>query len=152
DPALSGGNLVQNGIHDLDLFCWVLGEAPIRLVARGARLGSAALSTVDHYHVQLTFPGGATAGTSYGYSSVPPDASFRSLYVVGEDGEARYDQSADGTLWTSAGEDHAVLGPPTLYLRELEHWLDCVEGDREPLVRPAQARLALELALLAERS
>jgi predicted dehydrogenase len=152
DRARSGGNLVQNGIHDLDLFCWLVGERPLSVFARGLRLGSASLDTFDHYHIQVDFPGGATALSSYGYSAVPPDAALRTLYAVGEDGEARYESTADGAFWTSRGLEHDPLPGPGLFEREVEHWVDCLERSEAPIVRPEQARLALELALAAEHS
>jgi predicted dehydrogenase len=152
DRSRSGGNLVQNGIHDLDLFCWLVGEAPVRVFARGLRLASAALDTFDHYHMQLDFPSGATALSSYGYSAVPPDAALRTLYAVGEEGEARYESTADGAFWTSRGLEHDPLPGPGLFEHEVEHWVDCLEHDTAPMVRPEQARLALELALAAEHS
>jgi predicted dehydrogenase len=152
DPAQSGGNLVQNGIHDLDLFCWLFGEAPTSVFARGLRLASPALETFDHYHVVAGFPSGATALSTYGYSVPAKDASLRAVYLVGTDGEARYETTADGAWWRSAGADHDVLPDASLFRNELGHWLDCLESGSEPLVRPRQARLALELALAAERS
>jgi predicted dehydrogenase len=152
DPSQSAGNLVHNGIHDLDLMTWVVGEAPTTLFARGVKLGSPQLDTFDSYEIALTFPSGATTLSVLGYSAAPPGGLLRSVFLVGTDGEARYETTADGAWWQAAGADHGVLPGPWLYDNELAHWLDCLEHDREPLVTPAQVRLALELALAAERS
>jgi predicted dehydrogenase len=152
DPAQSAGNLVHNGIHDLDLMTWVMGEAPSSLYARGVKLGSPELDTFDQYQIVLTFPSGATTLSALGYSAVPPGGLLRSVLVLGSEGEARYETLADGAWWQAAGADHSVLPGPWLYDNELGHWLECLERDLDPLVTPAQVRRSLELALAAERS
>jgi predicted dehydrogenase len=152
DPRQSAGNLVHNGIHDLDLMTWIVGEAPISLYARGVKLGSPELDTFDSYQIALSFPSGVTTLSVLGYSAVPPGGLLRSVLAIGSKGEARYETLADGAWWQAAGADHSVLPGPWLYDGELGHWLDCLEQDADPLVTPAQVRRSLELALAAERS
>lgn len=152
DPAQSAGNLVHNGIHDLDLVSWIMGEAPTTVYARGIKLGSPALDTFDQYQIVCTFPDGATTLSCLGYSAVPPGGLLRSVVVTGSEGEGRYETLADGAWWQAAGADHGVAPGPWLYDHELGHWLDCLEHDRTPLVTAPQVRRALQLALAAERS
>lgn len=152
DPEQSAGNLVHNGIHDIDLMTWVVGAPPTSLYARGLKLGSPELDTFDQYQIAMAFPGGVTTLSALGYSAVPPGGLLRSVVVVGTEGEARYETLADGAWWQAAGADHGVLPGPWLYDNELGHWLQCLEQGTEPLVTPAQVRRSLELALAAERS
>ena len=152
DPRRSAGNLVHNGIHDLDLMTWVVGERPSLLIASGIRLASPELDTFDQYQIVLEFPNGATTLSCFGYSVVPARSHLRSVYVTGADGEARYESSSDGGWWETGGVDNEILPGGGTYDRQLDHWIGCLERGEPSIVRPQHARDALRLALAAERS
>lgn len=152
DPKRSGGNIVHNGIHDIDLMCSIIGAAPTKVFARGTYLSSPDLGAFDHFHVLLDFPAGERAMTTLSYSVVPPGTSLRTIHVSGDRGEAGYDSSKDEIIWRAGGAQLPVLGGGDPYRFEIDHWLDCIETGRTPTVTPRQARIALEVAHAAESS
>jgi len=152
DPARSGGHLVHNGVHEIDLACWLFGSEPVRVLARGLRVASPALETFDAYALHLTFADGAALLAELSCAAVPPAALLRSVDLIGSEGEAHHETTGDGLVWTGSGAEFASLGFEGSLERELAHWLACLDGRAEPSATAAEGRRALSVALAAERS
>ena len=71
----SQGMFHDCAVHDLDVVCWIMGEAPVEVFAQGTALHPeiAAMDDVDTIAIVLKFPSGALATidlsrhSSYGY-------------------------------------------------------------------------------------
>jgi predicted dehydrogenase len=152
DPAASGGHLVHNAVHEIDLACWLFGSEPARAHARGMHIASPELEIFDAYALQLSFASGATLLAELDCAAVPSSALLRSVHLIGSDGEARHDTTDDGSVWTGSDVKHVALALDGAIERELAHWLDCLEGRAEPAAGSRDATRALRIALAAERS
>jgi predicted dehydrogenase len=152
DLAKSGGHFLHNGVHDIDFACWIMQAAPVRVYARGLKLASPALDTFDYYELHLTFPNGATALCEGSYSIIPHEMLLRGVRLYGTEGEASHNVLADGATWTRAGAEAYFLAPLEGMYDQMAHWIDCLEHDKTPLVKPEQSRMVLAVALAAERS
>ncbi len=156
----SGGIFHDCVVHDLDMVCQIVGEAPRRVAsfASSFRPEIAALGDVDNATVSLEFPGGALAtidvnrACAFGYD--------QRIEVFGSLGMIEADNRATTTVVRSQAEgrfaapiDHSF---PTryrdAYATELETFLACVRGDEACPVTHAQARLNHRLADAAETS
>jgi predicted dehydrogenase len=160
DRRQSGGVAVDLLIHDFDQMNWLLGR-PRTVVAREPLEG----------HVVATVEYDGASGTAEGSMRMPRTYPFSSaIRVLAERGAAEYAFSAAPAeeggnigaataprglrLYPADGEAASVpveSGDP--WAPELEYFVDCLEGDRQPQRGTGeQAREALLVALAANRS
>lgn len=152
DPSRSGGHIVHNGIHDIDLACWMLDGPPIEVYATGTRIASPALAIPDAFHVIMSWEHGACASVVLSYSAIPAGLGARFVCVTGTQGEAVYQSPGDEIVWRGGGGELSVLDGADAFEHEIAHWLDCILRSRTPLITPRQARAALATAVAAEAS
>ena len=171
DPKMSGGAVIDLQIHDIDWFNWVLGD-PVCVQSQGLRSPDGAIShvwtTVDYACGARAFVEGSfmfkgnpllidfralSREASVEYTYAPLEFALQGLAGKG-------DEAATGTLnmyrW---GEDPVPLLTPeedsfTVAMRaQVAHFAQCVrEGADALLVRPEEARKALEVCICSERS
>ena len=171
DPKMSGGAVIDLQIHDIDWFNWVLGD-PVRVHAQGLRSPDGAIS---HVWTSVDYACGARAFVegSFMFKGNPILMDFR---VLSQDASVEYTfapvafslhgmkgkeaTESTGTLnlfrW---GEDAAALYTPeedsfpTAMQAQVAHFAACIrEGADALLVRPEEARKALEVCICSERS
>ena len=158
---VSGGLFKDMTIHDLDMACFLLGEAPRTVSATAATLVDpdiARAGDVDTAVVTLSFPSGAIAvvtnsrRASYGYD--------QRLEVHGETGMLQAENVRESTVVKSSAEGVTSQKPLHFFLEryqaayraELEAFLRVCRGEAEPAPSGAEGRLALHLAEAAERA
>jgi len=153
--------------HDIDFALWCLEPArPVRIYAQAAGRVMRPRHGVDDYvSMVVTMDDGTVVTIAAGWILPPayPNFSTTWIEVVGTEGALFADDShrdtvlstmADGTMFplsTMPGEavGHVYAGPME---RETAHFLEAVALDRDVLVTPAQACLAMEVYLAADRS
>ncbi|MGH8869747.1 MAG: Gfo/Idh/MocA family protein [Actinomycetes bacterium] len=172
--ALDGGGALMNqGIHTIDLLCWMLGE-PAEVVAYTGRLAHEGIEVEDTGAATVRFANGAL-GSVLGTTAAYPGLTTR-LQVHGDRGSAVIDddrlayfhaapegeayglagawgdlgnQAAsvlpDQTGGPTAGGDPAALSDA--HLRQIRDFLDARRDGRPPLVGVAEARVPLALVL-----
>ncbi len=159
--AGSGGLFLDMMIHDFDMAHWILGEVPDEVFARGSNLVDPEIGKagdVDTAVVTLTTKSGKLCQISnsrravYGYD--------QRIEAFGSEGMLRAGNRRASSLesWTK----DAVSREKPLYFfleryeeayrNELAHFLDCLEGKATPLVGMKEGRVALALALAAQKS
>jgi predicted dehydrogenase len=162
-PELSGGEVLDLHIHDLDTLNWLFGK-PQSVYARGQRSPESggwdlALTLVDY---------GEVRGYAEGSAMQPPDYPFTmSLAVLCENGSAEFSFRAGGvqvdsreTAGTSLLAFEKGQPPRPLpcaegdgYANEAAAFVECVRNGRPPENgTPEQGRLAVATALAARRS
>jgi predicted dehydrogenase len=156
DPARSGGHVVHNGVHGLDLVSWWLGAEgarPVEVMARGVHGTSGALRIWDHFAVHVRYDGGAVATVEVSRAARPRSIVLRESVVAGSDGVVRQTPSAGGGLLFDEG-GAAPLGfdAQVGFDRELAAFLDAVRAGGPPPVDAVDGRRALAMAIAAERS
>lgn len=160
NPAVSGGLIVDMGIHDFDIARWLMGDEVARVYAEASSLvypELAQVGDVDSALVNLRFQRGGLGNVEvsrtgvYGYDI--------QCEVVGSKGAMRigYLQHTPVTILTREGAQHDIVPHfpqrfGAAYTRQIEHFVDCVRTGREPLVTAADARAALQISLAATRS
>jgi predicted dehydrogenase len=132
-----GGGAVLTEIHELDLLHWYFG-APRRLWALGGKMSALGLDVEDTASSLLEFEQGGRCFPVSVNVSFAQTVPLRRFMVFGERGRIQWDILADRI----AVEDHArglndVFEVPgfqrnDLFVRELEHFLDCLATKQEP--------------------
>lgn len=160
NPAVSGGLIVDMGIHDFDVVRWLMADDVERVYTETASLVYPELTTVsdvDSAQITLKFAGGGLGNievsrtAKYGYD-------IRGE-IVGTEGTLQigYLQETAVLTMTQAGVRHDVVphfpqrfGPA--YTAQIASFVQCVREDKAPMVTAADARAALQAAIAATRS
>ena len=152
DPARSGGHILHNGIHGIDLVSWWLGDEPVEAFARGYRGTSGALAIDDHFSIALRFRSGAQAVVEVSRASRPRSIVVRESVVAGSAGVVRIAPGSGGIVANESGSVGLGFDAQLGFDREVAAWVAAAR-DGQPLpVGAADGRLALAASLAAERS
>jgi predicted dehydrogenase len=162
-PELSGGEVLDLHIHDLDALNWLFG-APVSVYSRGQRSAESggwdlALTLVDY---------GQVGGYAEGSAMQNPEFPFTmGLYVLCEGGAVEYHFRAGGVQVDSRGSAGTHLTvfekghdprpldfqPGDAYANEAAAFVDAVtKGSPPENGTPEQGRLAVATALAARES
>ena len=150
-----GGGVVLTLCHPFDYLRWLLGEVD-SVSATTGHLGDLKIDVEDTADVTLSFQSGAIGYVHLDYLQNPP---LHTLQIVGQQGTIQWD-SADGAVrYDRADTDgqQRIPVPPefvrnVMFINELRHFLDCVNGEHEPAVGLSDGIRTLEIALAAKHS
>lgn len=149
-----GGGVLLTLCHPFDYLRWLLGE--VRTVAASTSHDGLNLDVEDTADVILSFESGVTGTVHLDYVQRPPSHWLR---LTGELGTILWD-NADGAVrvWHAETREWETIPPPagfernTMFLAEMRHFLECVEGKVEPRVTLTDGVRALQIALAAKRA
>lgn len=170
DPDRSGGAVLDMQIHDLDVFCWMLG-VPESVVSRGVRSADGAW---NHLFTVVDFAGGRKGfvEASFMMQGNPLDIQF---HILGSTGSLAW-RYTPGAFVLHGVQSEASSGGPSLVLYrwgrepeglytpaedsfavamrgQLAHFADCIRTGQGPARAPAtDSRIALALALASRES
>lgn len=160
NPAVSGGLIVDMGIHDFDLLRWLMQDEVRRVYAEASALVYPELrevGDVDNAQIVLRFRGGGLGNVEvsrtaiYGYDIQTEIVGSLGTLQVG------YLRETPVMVLTRSGVQHDVVphfpqrfGPA--YTTQIEHFCDCALNGKQPLVSSADARAALQIGLAATLS
>lgn len=148
DRDRSGGVFLDLAIHDLDFLRSIWG--PVDTVfARRTREDA-----LEHGTAVLRFQNGATGYVEASWAQPDSRDLTSELELAGDDGLVELSSDANQSLRTFTDEEQASENPLSDdgYLRELSHFVDCLESGTEPAVTIEDGTAALRLALAAARS
>lgn len=150
-----GGGVLLTLCHPFDYLRWLLGEVS-EVWAEVSSSGTLALDVEDIAEVGLRFASGVLGSVHLNYLQRPP---YHGLEIIGTDGTIRWDNS-DGAVqwWSTSTEAWMSITAPEgfernrLFLDEMRHFLDLVEGNVPPICSLEDGIRALEIVLAAHRS
>lgn len=155
DVEMSGGCIVDTGIHDFDYLRWIFGEVE-RVFAYALTWKN--LDRKDYALVTLRFKSKAIAQSEITWAQ-PSGSPFRTSFeIIGTEGLITSDNlnSSSMKMFMSRDNHPYILYESPLaespYLSEIRHFVSCIEEDSEPLITPEDAYRALEIALAALES
>jgi myo-inositol 2-dehydrogenase / D-chiro-inositol 1-dehydrogenase len=163
DPAVSGGIMVDMGIHEFDLARWLMADEVVEVHAFGSTLGHPAFATVgdvDSAVVNLRFAGGATGtvemarSTTYGEDVRTEVLATGGSVWVGHL-PISHGSWSGGVAGSSVAADLADASIPRFeaaYAAQTAGFVDAIRSDRPVSVRGQDAVAALAIALAADRS
>ena len=161
DPTAAGGAVVDLQIHDLDMLNWLFG-APVCVSSVGVKDSEGGWN-----HVMTSLEYASVSAATEASFMMPQDFPFSAgLRVLCEEGAIEYLFRAPGASFEAGMPQDAVLvhqpGKPNQpvqvepvdpFAAEMKHFAACVRsGEPSIIVTPADARLALQVALATRRS
>lgn len=155
---LSGGVILDVGIHDIDFHRWCMGEVE-RVFARG--LTFTGKGERDHALITLRFTSGAVGHIEAGWAA-PPGQWRTRLEICGDGGMIEWDAEENSpiaqVMRNDAGNgkiysEHSPTAPEDdPYYAELAHFLHCLETGQPFRVTPHDGLMAVKVALAAIES
>jgi predicted dehydrogenase len=153
DLAQSGGVVLDLACHEFDWLCWCFGEI-VRVHGRGlAYTHLAAGKPCDHALIVARFASGAMAHVEVTWALPAGGPFLTGVEVAGTKGIIKFDNQSSMPIrgyWNVEGASTAIPESPLAvnpYQAEIEHFLNCILEDRQPLVGVDAAVKALELSL-----
>ncbi len=150
DSLLSGGHVVHNGMHLIDLASWFLDSSPISATLRAY---GPSWPGDDHWTLTTLFEDGSLAVLEYSYTLPTPDGLVVDCLALGS-GHAVVFASDSGTLYYGAAGIQPMFNlRGESMTRQLECFLARVRGaGYSDAGHLAEVRTALKLALDAQSS
>ncbi len=146
DYAQSGGPLLDLAIHDFDYLLWTIGSVK--------RVFSRQYTSHKQVHALtlLRLENGTMAHveTSWAY---PKGSPFQvALEIAGTEGLLEFNRSdATNVIQYGTGQPQLALHAlkRNAYVRELQHFIECIKTGQTPLTSGEQAKNALQVSLAA---
>ena len=163
DPAVSGGIMVDMGIHEFDLARWLIDDEVAEVNAYGSSLAHPSLAEVgdvDSAVVALRFAGGATGtvelarSTTYGEDVRTEVLATAGSVWVGNLPLARGSWSGRGATGgvSTDSADPSIPRFEAGYAAQVRGFARAIADDRPVEVPASAGRAALAIALAADRS
>lgn len=150
-----GGGAVLTLSHELDFACWFFGEVE-KVSAFTASRSSLDMEVEDTAQILLRFKSDLLVQIHIDYIQRPPS---RSCQIIGEDGQIVWDYYEPSVRLYEASQDrwktfpiHKDFERNEMFMSEMQHFLDCLEGRAESQIPIETGRQVLELALGIKKS
>lgn len=153
DPKRSGGHVLHNGIHLLDLVTWWVGDEPVSVYVQGRKETSGDLEMHDYLSMVVRYRGGATAVCEMSRANRPRTFQYRDVFVQGTQGALSLPWDGEEGLAFLEGGTSLLPGDGQAgFDREVAAWISAVRGESAPAISGDEARLSVALALAGEDS
>jgi predicted dehydrogenase len=163
DPAVSGGIMVDMGIHEFDLARWLMADEVVEVHAFGSSAAAPELATVgdvDSAVVNLRFAGGTTGTvelartTTYGEDVRTEVLATGGSVWVGHlpISHGSWSGGAAGSSVAADAADPLVPRFEAAYAAQTRAFVDAILADRPVEVTGADGAAAYAIALAADRS
>ncbi|MGI9148258.1 MAG: Gfo/Idh/MocA family protein [Chloroflexota bacterium] len=153
DPRRSGGHVLHNGVHLLDLATWWLGAEPESVYVQGRKETSADLEIHDYLSMVVRFHGGATAVCEMSRGNRPRTWAYRDVFVQGTSGSLSLPWDAEqGIAFLEGGTSLVPGNGQSGFDAEVAAWTAAVRGEVAAAVTGRDARLAVAMAVAGEES
>lgn len=150
-----GGGIILDEIHEIDYLRWLLGEVKEAFCISG-KISNLEMDTEDFAAVLLKFEGGTIAEV---HLDCLQHAYRRSCELIGEKGIIIWDFIKESVrLFTEKEKKWQIFskdlktGKNAMFIAEMEHFIDCIEGNDVSINNAIEAKRVLEIALAAKES
>jgi len=148
-----GGGVILDLSHELDYIRWFLGEVK-EVFSFSDKLSHLDIDTEDVAEILLRFHSGAIAEVHLDYVQ---RSSSRSCQIIGEEGTILLDSNEKNVKLFSIKDKKWQVFPENLdynqmYVEEMKHFINCIEGKEEPIIDVTEGKKVLEIALAAKES
>ncbi len=163
DPAVSGGIMVDMGIHEFDLARWLMADEVAEVHAFGSTVAApelAAVGDVDSAVVNLRFAGGTTGTVELARTTTYGEDVRTEVLATGGSVWVGHLPISHGS-WSGGVAGSSVAADPAdplvprfeaAYAAQTRAFVDAILDDRPVEVTGADSAAALAIALAADRS
>ena len=149
DFEKSGGAIFGTGLHDIDLLRWFLGDIRRVYARRSAGLKD---SNIDYALISLRFSSGVIGHIETSWAEI--GKGYNTFDISGDKGLIHYDSRTSAAINISAREsteqdgNHFTDSPSNIdpIVKEIYHFVQCVETDKSAMVGPEDAVKNIEVA------
>jgi len=148
-----GGGVVLTLSHPVDYLRWLIGEVKC-VTAIVSRRSGLDLDVEDTALLSLEFENGALGSVSLDYAQRPQQ---HDMVIVGRDGVIRWD-NASGIATLELPDQRTTATVPEdfernhMFIAEMNHFLDCIAGKKEPACSVSEGERTLRVCLAALES
>ncbi|MBW8348248.1 Gfo/Idh/MocA family oxidoreductase [Bacillus sp. IITD106] len=148
DGSKSGGLFMDLGVHDLDWVLWTFGDVERVMAKRVKRSG------LEYGFINLKMTDGTIAHVELSWAETKFKASFE---LTGDKGMITYNHDDSNPLTVQfRSEDHVQLPRNMMekdpFQRQLEHFVECISGETQPIVTAADALKVIKVVEAAIKS
>ena len=148
-----GGGIILDGSHEIDYLYWLVGDVK-EVFCYADKISDLEVETEDTAEILLRFSNGAIGEIHLDFIQ---RAYSRNCKIIGEKGTLTWDFGehkvslylADSKEWEIYDVDVDVN---LMYIEEMKHFLQCINGLSMPLIDAAQGKRVLEIVLAAKES
>lgn len=141
------GIITDLAVHDIDVMSYLYSD---NILTVHAYAGSVIHKFEDYASILVGFSNGKSGSVETNWLT---PHKVRQLTVTGTEGIAYADYIEQTVeLFTGDGCERLAINKGEPLRNELEHFVECIREDRDPLVGGVEGRHALEVALAAVRS
>ena len=153
DVLREGAPFLVRAIPEIDLANWLFETRPTHVYAAGRTQSSGGLEAPDYFQIHLGFPEGGMALIDEA-RTLPRGDDYFSLSVIGSMGAAYADDHHNMNLLYRGGAPAALNANygDLHVLSQLEEFIRAITEAREPAIRGADGRAAIEVAIAAAES
>jgi predicted dehydrogenase len=151
---IGGGVILDAATHQIDYMSWLLGEVR-EVFCYSGRLSSLNLEAEDIAEILLRFETGAIASLHVDFIQQPYETKCE---IVGEKGTIAWDFTTNTVNLFSETDNKWQTFPESnfdyneTYVREMIHFMRCIQGKEQPPVNGIMGKRILEIALAAKKS
>jgi len=148
-----GGGIILDASHEIDYLQWLIGNIK-KVACFAGKISNLDVNVEDTAEILLKFENNAIGGihldfTQRNYS--------RNCKLIGEKGTITWDYSDKIVKLYLASEKKWKSFPVTadanhMYVQEMKHFLECINGKTKPLIDASIAKNVLEIALTIKES
>ena len=164
DLKTSNGMLAEVNSHDLDCVRWLMGSNPYRIYVETANFkGEARGVTTENFYdnvmVTLKFENGSLGNIS---GTCPCDYGYDArVEIIGEKGIMHIGELKRQPLTVVIDREHGMVSPSWRrwperfewgYIKEMNHFVDCVRSGQQPVVGSEDGRWAVAGVLAGTKS
>jgi predicted dehydrogenase len=147
-----GGGIILDASHEIDYVRWLAGDVEAVSCTAG-HLSTLDIETEDAAAITMRMRSGAIAEI---HLDSIQRAYSRTCKVIGEEGTLVWEYGAELRRFdprTAKWDSTSVAADANeMYIEEMKHVLQCVEGKATPLIDGDEGRRVLEIALAAKES
>ena len=148
-----GGGIILDGSHEIDYLYWLVGDVR-EVFCFADKISDLEVETEDTAEILLRFSNGVIGEIHLDFTQ---RAYSRNCKIIGELGTLIWNFGdhkvslylADSNEWKIYDVDADVN---LMYIEEMKHFLQCINGLSMPLIDAAQGKRVLEIALAAKES
>lgn len=148
-----GGGIILDGSHEIDYLYWLVGDVR-EVFCFADKISDLEVETEDTAEILLRFSNGVIGGIHLDFTQ---RAYSRNCKIIGEMGTLVWDfgeqkvrfYSVNSKGWETYDVDADVN---LMYIEEMKHFLQCIDGLSIPLIDAIQGKRVLEIALAAKES